>query len=360
MKVLLLTKYPRIGASSRLRTLQFLPLLKESGFEFTVQSLFDEAYLKNLYNNGSRSKAAITKYYLKRLITLITAYRYDLIWIEYEIFPYLPASAERFLSFLKKDYIVDYDDAVFHRYNLSSNPFIRMFLSKKIDTVMQKSSCVVVGNAYLIEYAKNSGAKYIEWVPTVVDGSRYKVEANEEVNEKVIGWIGSPSTEKYILDIKESLTMISRKYHTRLLLVGATKGIVDKLPGMKVDVVPWDELTEASFIRKMDIGIMPLVDGPWEKGKCGYKLIQYMACGIPVVASPVGVNPSIVNNSKSGYLAENNEQWYICLDKLLRSSIRCETFGVSGRAAIDSIYSLQVQAPVLARIFNSIVKKGAF
>ena len=225
---------------------------------------------------------------------------------------------------------------------------------------MQKSSCVVAGNENLFEYAKNSGAKYIEWVPTVVDGFRYEIEVNEEVSEKVIGWIGSPSTEKYILDIKEALTMLSKQYNIRLLLVGATKDIVDKLPGMKVDVVPWDELTEASFIKKMDIGIMPLIDGPWEKGKCGYKLIQYMACGIPVVASPVGINSSIVNNSKSGYLAKNNEQWYICLDKLLRSSIQRETFGISGRAAVDSTYSLQVQAPVLARIFNSIIKKGAF
>ena len=129
MKVLLLTRYPRIGASSRLRTLQFLPLLKESGFEFTVQSLFDEAYLKNLYNNGSRSKAAITKYYLKRLITLISAYRYDLIWIEYEIFPYLPASAERFLSFLKKDYINAIKNAGFEDIKVLSETS----LSKPID-----------------------------------------------------------------------------------------------------------------------------------------------------------------------------------------------------------------------------------
>ncbi len=358
MKVLLLAKYPRMGASSRLRTLQFLPLLEERGFEFTVQSLFDEAYLNNLYNNGHRSKLDIVKYYLKRLMTLLTVYRYDLIWIEYEIFPYLPAFAESFISFLKKDYVVDYDDAIFHHYNLSKNPLIRKFLSNKIAVVMQKSSCVIAGNDYLAEYAKKSGAKYIKWVPTVVDKSRYKIEVNETLNEMVIGWIGSPSTEKYLLDIKESLIMISRKYPIRLLLVGANKSIVDELPEIKVDVVPWDESTETSFIKQMDIGIMPLVDEPWEKGKCGYKLIQYMACGIPVIASPVGINIDIVNNSESGYLAKNNEQWFISMDKLLGSSVQREKFGSSGRAAIDSTYSLQVQGPILARIFNSIINKG--
>jgi len=356
MKVLVLSKYPRMGASSRLRTLQYLPLLDQQDFEFTVHSLFDQAYLENLYSKGSRSRLAIFKHYTKRLLTLSSAWRYDLVWIEYEIFPYLPAFAEQFLALIGKKYIVDYDDAIFHNYDLSTNPLIRRFLAKKIDTVMANSSCVTAGNAYLAERAQIAGAKCIEWVPTVVDQSRYMPRLKVEGSPKVIGWIGSPSTQKYILDIKEALHTVCERHSARLLLVGANQDIVDKLPGIEVEVAPWSEDSEARLIQQMDIGIMPLPNGPWEKGKCGYKLIQYMATGVPVIASPIGVNNDIISGSCCGYLADDPEQWASSLNTLLSSADQREKFGKAGRKAVEDIYSLQVQAPILARIFNSIIK----
>ena len=362
MKILLLTKYSRLGASSRLRALQYIPYLEDKGYNITVEPLFDDVYLEILYSSKTRTFNRIAFLYLKRILSLRNAKNYDVLWIEKELLPYMPPILERLLNIFNIPYIVDYDDAIFHNYDLSDNIVIRHFLSKKIDIVMKNAKCVTAGSSYLIERAKIAHAKKTKWIPTVIDLERYKIIAptpNKNYN-KTIGWIGSPYTQKYLLQIKEALNALNKKHSINLLLVGATDSIVQEFPDIAVTVVPWSENTETDYIRKMDIGIMPLSNTPWELGKCGYKLIQYMACGIPVVASPVGVNSIIVNNSKSGYLAENNEQWYICLDKLLRSSIRCETFGVSGRAAIDSIYSLQVQAPVLARIFNSIVKKGAF
>jgi glycosyltransferase involved in cell wall biosynthesis len=296
------------------------------------------------------------RYYYKRLVSLLTIKNYDLIWIEYEIFPYLPAFAERMLNIIGKEYIVDYDDAVFHHYDMSSNPLVRKVLSKKITTVMQKSSCVIAGNNYLIEQAKASGAKHVEWVPTVVDKFRYRAEFKQEHKTKVIGWIGSPSTQTYIVDIRKALNTISENHSIRLLLVGANKDIIEEFPDIDVDVVSWSESTEAEYIRQMDIGIMPLVNGPWEKGKCGYKLIQYMASGIPVIASPVGVNIDIIKNSNSGYLADTIDQWTASLEGLLSSSKQREDFGSFGRASVEDTYSLQVQAPILANILNSIHK----
>lgn len=356
MKILVLTKYPRIGASSRLRTLQYLPLLEQQGFEFTVRSLFDEAYLDTLYSSGSRSKLAIVKYYVKRLFTLFSVYSYDLIWIEYELFPYLPAFSECFLTLIGKKYIVDYDDAIFHNYDLSDNSIIRRFLAKKIDTVMAKSSCVIAGNAYLAERAQAAGAKCVEWIPTVVDQSRYVPMPKTQDSQKVIGWIGSPSTQKYILDIKEALHSVCERHSARLLLIGATEDITDKLSGIQIDIMPWSENSEAQLIQQMDIGIMPLHDGPWEKGKCGYKLIQYMACGVPVVANPVGVNSDIINDSNCGYLADSIEQWTDSLSVLLSSQKQRVMLGNAGRKAVEEIYSLQVQAATLARIFKSVIK----
>lgn len=359
-RILVLTKYPRMGATSRLRTLQYLPLLEQKGFEFTIRSLVDNAYLDRLYNDGDRSRLDIFKYYTKRLITLSSVWRYDLVWIEGEFFPYLPALAERFLAFIGKSYIVDYDDAIFHNYDLSNNFVLRNFLGKKIDVVMRNSKCVIAGNAYLAKRAKIAGAEYIELVPTVIDQSRYMPRLKEKIegSPKVIGWIGSPSTQKYILDIKEALYTVCEHHSVRLLLVGATQDIVDELPGIEVEVVPWSEDSEVRLIQQMDVGIMPLPDGPWEKGKCGYKLIQYMASSVPVIASPVGVNVEIINDSNCGYLANDTAQWSKTLDMLLSSRYQREKFGKEGRRAVEENYSLQVQVTVLEKIFNLLNKSN--
>ena len=141
----------------------------------------------------------------------------------------------------------------------------------------------------------------------------------------------------------------------RLLLVGATADIVARLPGVEVEVQPWSEDTEAALIREMDIGIMPLEDGPWEKGKCGYKLIQYMACGVPVVASPVGVNPSIVGGAGCGLLANHLDEWGEAFRKLISDVALRERLGHAGRATVCKGFSIESQ---LEAISSSLVFAG--
>lgn len=353
MKVLVLTKYPRMGASSRLRTLQFLPLLETSGFDFTVQSLFDNAYLENLYNTGRRAKLASAHHYFKRFLTLLTVKQYDLIWIEKELFPYFPAFFEKILAIIGVRYIVDYDDAIFHNYDLSKNKLIKFFLKKKIDKVMKYSSCVMAGNNYLAKRAKSSGAQNIKLRPTVVDHLKYKTKVDVGKDLLTIGWIGSPTTQKYITEIAPILYEINRQCSFRLLLVGATNNIKKELHGLEVEICPWDENTEADLIRLMDIGIMPLHDGPWEKGKCGYKLIQYMASGVPVIASDVGVNREIIENSKSGLLVKEQSDWSSTIVKLINSPNLRAQLGETGRDAVEQNYSIQSQLPKINKILNS-------
>lgn len=356
-KILVLCKYSRMGASSRLRSLQYLPHLEADGFDVTVSSLFDDAYLKSIYKREGRSALAIARLYVKRLLALLSCHKYDLIWIEYEVFPYLPAAAERLLRLLRKPYIVDYDDAIFHNYDLSSNPLIRRLLGRKIDTVMRHSACVIAGNAYLAERAKAAGAPRVELVPTVVDHQRYTPRNSTDNQRPVIGWIGSPSTQKYVVGIRDALDKACKAHDARLMLVGASPQVVSELPGLDVEVVPWSEDREAELIRKMDIGIMPLPDGPWEKGKCGYKLIQYKACSVPVIASPVGVNVDLVNGSQSGLLAGSTADWESALQQLLESAEQRAKLGASGRQAVEETYSLQIQAPVLRRILTEAITK---
>jgi glycosyltransferase involved in cell wall biosynthesis len=352
MKILLLSKYSRKGASTRLRFLQFLPFLEAEGFQITVSSLFDDQYLEQLYLTGKRGPLRMMMVYLRRLFVLLSAFRYDLIWIEKEIFPYMPALAERVLHRLGKRYVVDFDDAIFHNYDLSGNSMLRRVLGRKIDVVMRCATCVVAGNNYLASRAKSSGAVRVELVPTVVDATRYSPIESSVPVRPVVGWIGSPSTQRYVCDIQHALASLCQEHNLRLMLVGASADIASEFPGLDVEVVPWSEESEADLIAQMDIGIMPLTDGPWEKGKCGYKLIQYMACGVPVIASPVGVNVDIVGASQCGLLAANAVEWKIALAKLLESPEQRLQLGRAGRQAVENQYSLAVQAPVLGRIFT--------
>jgi glycosyltransferase involved in cell wall biosynthesis len=346
-----------MGASSRLRSLQYLPALADEGIEVTVSSLFDDEYLTELYAEGRRSKMRSLVLYLKRLFVLLTVFRYDVLWIEYEVFPYFPAFAERLLRLFGKPYVVDYDDAVFHNYDLSGSRFIRGLLGKKIDGVMRNAACVVAGNEYLGSRARKAGARRIERIPTVVDSERYQYGKRDQPKKPIIGWIGSPSTQRYVVDIRDALKKVCDETGAHLLLVGATESVREQLPGIPVDVVRWTEESEAALVAQMDVGIMPLEDGPWEKGKCGYKLIQYMACGVPVVASPVGVNFEIVNENCCGQLAESVSEWAQALTGILSSRPLQSELGMAGRKAVERKYSLQVQAPVLAGILRSVVQQ---
>ena len=173
MKVLLFSKYSRKGASSRLRSLQYIPSLELYDMQITVSSLFSDAYLNGFYGNNRKSFFFVFLAYLRRLVALIGVFKYDVIWIEKEIFPYIPSLAERMLKLIGKPYIVDYDDAIFHNYDSSSYFLVRLLLGTNIDSVMRNSSCVIAGNQYLADRAIAAGASKVQIIPTVVDHARY-------------------------------------------------------------------------------------------------------------------------------------------------------------------------------------------
>ena len=356
MKILLLSKYSRIGASSRLRMFQYIPYLEKDGWNVVVANLLDDLYVSRLYSREKSTIFDFISYYWKRFTWLLRASQFDILWVEKEIFPYFPAWAEKILNVCGCKVIVDYDDAIFHNYDLSNNRFIKLFLKNKIKSVMRSSSCVVAGNPYLAEYAQRAGAGRTVIIPTVVDATRYTSKDNVFHDKKlVIGWMGSPATQKYVVDIKDALIAVCNKYDAKLMLVGADVSMNTVFSDIDVEVVPWDESTEAEMIRLMDVGIMPLVEGPWENGKCGYKLIQYMACGVPVIASPVGVNISIVDESKCGFLASSVSEWDLHLSHLLSSVDDRRILGCNGRKRVEEHYSVQVQGPIMVRLMRETI-----
>lgn len=350
MKVLFLSRYGRLGASSRLRSFKYIPYLEKHGIDVTVNSLLNDEYIKDLYAHRKKRKLAIIMAYLKRMALLFKAKSYDLIWIEKELFPFMPAFAERLLSIAHIPFIVDYDDAIFHQYDLNSNLLVRFFLGRKIDAVMNKATLVIAGNDYLAKRAHSAGAKWVEVLPTIVDLDGYDVKKIGATDEFVIGWIGTPKTQHYLYMVFPVLSEIAKKRKIRIVAVGA-KDI--NYPGIDIETPKWSEKDENELIRSFDVGIMPLPDEPWERGKCGYKLIQYMACGLPVVASPVGVNHQIVENGKTGFLA-NSDGWESALMWLCDNREKAVLMGRAGRKKVEENYSIQVTVPKLLKLVNKI------
>ena len=354
MKILALSRYSRLGASSRMRIYQYVPILEKLGIQVEVSALLNEEYLRRINAHLRINWFELSRDYFRQAFKLLSAKNFDFLWIEKELFPNLPAWFEQALGFLNIPYIVDYDDAIFHNYDLNQQPFKR-FLIDKIDKVMRGSSLVVCGNEYLAERAHIAGARRVEVIPTVIDLKRYEVLSTVKRGSIVVGWIGSPSTVKYLDVVAPALKALIAEFRVQLLVIGAQFA----WPGLDVDCRPWSENSEVKEIQDIDIGIMPLIDSPWERGKCGYKLIQYMACGKPVVASPVGVNTEIVGHSINGYLASTVDEWERAFRTLfLSSQIRLD-MGGQGRRVVEERYCIQVIAPRLAKLFHEVAIKGA-
>ncbi|MCU7850083.1 MAG: glycosyltransferase family 4 protein [Candidatus Thiodiazotropha sp. (ex Lucinoma kastoroae)] len=354
MKILLLTRYTRMGASSRLRSYQYLPFLKNSGIDVTVSPLFSDAYLKAFYGAGSKSPSLVLKAYWKRLKQLIQIQKFDLLWIEYEIFPWLPATFEQMIKRRGIPYTVDYDDAIFHRYDHASSTLIRYILGKKIDHVMRHSALVTAGNSYLVARAKVAGANHVMQLPTVVDTSRYRCKNATDNAYFTVGWIGSPTTAPYLELLRSPLQKLANVLPLRLLTIG---GAIDAIPGVKMMSLTWSEANETEKLQQFDVGVMPLHDDLWERGKCGYKLIQYMACGLPVVASPVGVNTQLVEHGVTGFHADTEDAWIAALTQLSNDLQLRSEMGLKGRIKVENDYSLSVMAPKLVNALMGVTGK---
>lgn len=349
MKLLVLSRYGRLGASSRLRTMQYLPWLEAQGFSVRFEPFFDDKYLEDLYG-GRSARLRSASYYLSRMRSMWKSGSTDMIWLEKELLPWLPWFVER--QFLPRDVpiVSDYDDAVFHRYDLHRNPLVRGALGSKLDRLMKASALILAGNPYLAERARKAGASRVEIVPTVVDSTSYHTQAlPSQDGLPRIGWIGSPSTwRSYMQPMLPMLTGIAQKKSARIRAVGAG------VPGTEVlESLPWDEAGESRMIQGMDIGLMPLDDSPWSRGKCGYKIIQYMSCGVPVVASPTGVNADIVEDGVTGFLATTEAEWGRAITRLLDDPALRRRMGRAGRQRMEERYSLQLWAPQVACLLAS-------
>jgi len=355
MRILALTRYGMLAASTRQRFQLYEHALAEAGIAVDYAPLFSNDHVHRLVIGGRASLIATAVAYAGRVAALLKARRYDALWVHYELFPYLPGSFERLASLTGIPVVFDYDDAVFHYYDASSSPLVRRLLGRKLEPILKTAAACLCGNPYLRDYAARFCDRSIV-LPTVVDTSIYRPSPRAADERTVIGWIGSPTTWRNVRPLLPLLREMARNGQIRIRAVGAgAKAKADAFDGL--EFVEWSEASEVAQVQGMDIGIMPLLDRPFERGKSGYKLIQYMACGLPVVASPVGVNRDIVRIGENGFLASDPEQWSTSLQALIEDPGLRSRLGQAGRARVETDYSLASQAPRLVEVFREVIRR---
>jgi hypothetical protein len=349
-RILALMKYSKLAASTRQRLLQYEPYLNAHGIEVEMAPLFGDDYITALSRGRKASVFSIAKAYAGRVRDILRSRCCDLLWVHHEIFPYLPGRFDEMISLFGKPIVYDFDDATFHKYDSHVNPAIRKLLGNKLAPLLRRATACSCGNAYLKAYADRYCNNAVV-IPTVVDTRKY-VPGGDMRGERppVVGWIGSPSTWVMVEPILPTLLSELAKYGATLRVIGAgprAQGIIG------VDTREWSEEREVADVQGMDIGVMPVPDTPFARGKCGYKLIQYMACGLPVVASPVGVNCEIVDHGENGLLATTPSDWSGALRMLLESARLRREMGERGCERTAARYSLASQEPRLLALLRS-------
>jgi len=360
MRVLALTRYERLGASSRIRFLQFLPMFAAQGITVEVSPLFSDDYVRRLYAGRRPQIGDVLASYLRRLKSLLRRRRFDLLWIEKEALPWIPGAVERGLL-SGVPFVIDLDDAWFHRYDMSRRRAVRWLLGQKLDGLLRRSRAAVAGNAYLAERARRAGAARIVQIPSVIDPARYidmsaAPVPNPADTRAVIGWIGTPATVHYLLGLQEVLRAVAAQRAIVLHVIGAE--IPPAIADLPTRSIPWSEASEARDIAAFTVGIMPLDDTPWELGKCGYKLLQVMAAGLPVVASPVGANAAIIRPGENGFLCSSRDEWIATLIRIIDDPELRRSVGRSGRRTVEECYSIDAAAGALATVLREAVGAG--
>lgn len=362
-RALLLTRYDALDPSARLRLLQFVPGLEQAGWAVDVQTLFDAQDLRHLYATGRRDWLKLLRAYVRRLQHLLAAGRYDVIWVQRELFPYLPGAFERLIGSAAQRCILDYDDAIFLRYEQHPNWITRRLLGRKLHPLLSRVALVTACSDYLCDQLAQRGARRTAQVPTVIDPARYRLCAPRPPAPGAsalppdhgcrlrLGWIGTPTTTPYLSALLPVLKAVASRRPLQLVTVGAGPLAAD---GLELEAYPWSEQTEIRLLSSIDIGLMPLPEGPWERGKCAYKLIQYMASRKPVIASAVGVNHEVVT-PEAGFLVQGEASWISALQRLGDSPSLRQRMGNAGRARVLAHYSTQQVLPQLLGLMRQLL-----
>jgi glycosyltransferase involved in cell wall biosynthesis len=357
MRVLALMQAPYdTSPSQRYRLEQWEPLLRKRGVEITYASFEDEELHALLYQPGMKLKKLqlVTRGLGRRLSHVRKVKDYDLVYILREAALLGPPVFERLIAQSGVPMIFDFDDAIFVSYRSPSNGYLSYLkFASKTKTICRIASHVMVGNPYLADYARQVNDR-VTVVPPTIDTEKYRVpERKEKSGSVVIGWTGSHSTVQHLDTVRGALKKLAEKESFRLRVIGTP---VYECPPIDVEARSWRAATETEDLRDVDIGMMPLPEDRWSKGKCGMKALQFMALGIPTICSPVGVNTDIIQDDQNGFIATTEDEWVEKLTRLLRSAELRQRLGHAGRVTVEERYSAITQAPRVYEVFKSVLR----
>jgi len=358
MKILFLVPYPKEGASNRYRVEQYLPYLKREGIRYSLHPFWKSFAYKTLYRNG---------YYLRkvffficgticRILDILTLFRYDVVFIHREAYPIGGAFFETITSFLKKSIVFDFDDAIFLPASSRPNNFIERFKNpKKVAVIISKSAAVISGNSFLANFALRYNHS-VTIIPTPIDTDKYYPQDRKPSNKIVIGWIGSATTLDFLKPMEDVFIRLSKQFTDIEFKIVGGDFCINGLSG--VISKPWSLAEEIEDLKGFDIGIMPMPDNEWTKGKCGFKAILYMSMGIPCVCSPVGMNNEIITDGINGFLANSEEEWIEKLSRLIKDPGLRKRLGGAGRKTVEDKYSLKANAPKYIEVLKKVTEKN--
>ncbi|HUW29072.1 MAG TPA: glycosyltransferase family 4 protein [Sulfuriferula sp.] len=319
--------------SARFRVRQYIPALRLEGVEVKeFDSGFGQYPPEVRWARPFWALATLAE----RLPDVVMSHRYDAVLLQREIM----SSFVTLEPLTTRPRILDVDDAIFLQRGGG--------FAKRLAELSDK---VICGNSYLAEWFGRWNIN-VDIIPTAVDTERYLPNAETKPSDSplIIGWIGTSGNYKYLYGIEGALAKVMRVHpSTRLKVVGDQLPEFRHLPPDQVDFVSWSEAIEVQAIQSMDIGIMPLEDSPWTRGKCSYKMLQYMATGLPVVVSPIGMNAEVLTLGELGIGATTKKQWIDGLIALLENKTLRARLGSEGRRVVESSFSIHVVAPQLAR-----------
>lgn len=359
LRILALSRYDRQGASSRLRLFQYRPTLEAAGHSITFAPFFDDRYLTAKYAGARVSPAAILTAYARRLGLMQRAVETaDVLWVQKEALPGLPARVEAALT-RTVPVVYDLDDAWHLR---GAGGPVSALMARKVPAALAHARIAGVGNATLADFARDAGCRDVRIVPTAVDLTHYAVDPPPPGRPGIdrplaLGWIGSPSTVHDLARIAEPLRRVARAYPLTLTVCGAAQ---PDLHGVTVRSVPWSEAAERAVLGAIDVGVMPLADTGWNRGKCGFKLIQYMAAGRLAIGSPVGVNAEVLDHGRAGLLCTTEPEWEEALTRAVVDPVGAAALARAGRAQIERHYSTEVVGPRIVAMLEEAAQGHAY
>lgn len=350
--LLVLPRYADAGASSRVRMFQFFRIIERDGWEVVARPFFDDRYLEDLYS-GRRRILSVFASYWRRFFALKALGTADLAWVEKELFPWLPHPLEKWIVPDRSKVVYDFDDAVHEQFLNHPVSAVRVVLGGKIRRSVASAAAVLAGNPHLLRYFQQFRSERNVLLPSVIDTEEvYPRErpASGRPATFVFGWIGTPVTwNAYGRPLLATFEQIAEELDAEFWVLGSGRSDTSE-PLTKY--FEWSSERENEWLNSIDVGIMPLTDNPWSRGKCGYKLIQYMAVGVPVLASPVGVNREIVSHGVNGYFIEDVQDWVNYLRKMASDPQTTQAFGARGLKLVREAYSVQAVGEVLTSALN--------